>query len=57
MRRRDFLGILGCAVAWPVALKAQSTDRIRIVGMLTILGPDDPEGKARAAVFNKLFSS
>ena len=53
MRRRDFLGILGCAVAWPVALKAQSTDRIRIVGMLTILGPDDPEGKARAAVLEQ----
>ena len=53
MRRRDFLGILGCAVAWPVALKAQSTDRMRIVGMLTILGPDDPEGKARAAVLEQ----
>jgi len=53
MRRRDFLGILGYAVAWPVALKAQSTDQIRIVGMLTILGPDDPEEKARVAVLEQ----
>jgi len=53
MRRRQFLGILGCAAAWPAALKAQSSNRIRIVGMLSILGPDDPEGKARAAVLEQ----
>ena len=53
MRRRQFLGILSCAAAWPVAVKAQSPDRIRVVGMLTILGPDDPEGKARAAVLEQ----
>src|SRR5262249_493042 len=53
MRRREFLGILGCATAWPVALKAQSTDRVRVIGMLSILGPDDPEGKARTTVFEQ----
>jgi putative ABC transport system substrate-binding protein len=53
MRRRQFLGILGCAAAWPIALKAQSSNRMRIVGMLTILGPDDPEGKARAATLEQ----
>jgi len=51
MKRREFLGILGCATAWPVVLKAQSTDRARLVGILSILGPDDPEGKERNAVF------
>jgi putative ABC transport system substrate-binding protein len=53
MRRRQFLGILGCAAAWPFVLKAQSSNRIRIVGMLSILGPDDPEGRARAAVLEQ----
>jgi putative ABC transport system substrate-binding protein len=51
MRRREFLGVLGCAVTWPVALKAQSADRVRLIGILSILGPDDPEGEARIAVF------
>ena len=53
MRRRDFLGILGCAAAWPVALKAQSTERPRVVGILSILGPDDPEARARTTVFEQ----
>ena len=53
MRRREFLSILGCALTWPVALKAQSTERVRVVGILNILGPDDPEGQARNIVFEQ----
>jgi len=53
MRRRQFLGILGSAVTWPVASKAQSTDRVRFIGMLNILGSDDPETKARTTVFEQ----
>jgi putative ABC transport system substrate-binding protein len=53
MRRREFLGILGCAAAWPVALKAQSTEHVRVVGILSIFGPDDPEVKARTTVFEE----
>jgi len=53
VRRREFLGILGCAAAWPVALKAQPADRVRVVGILNILGPGDPEAKARTAVFEE----
>ena len=53
MRRREFLGILGCAAAWPIASKAQPTERTRVVGVLTNLGPDDPEAKARITVFEK----
>ena len=53
MRRREFLGILGCAAVRPVALKAQPADRVRLVGIFSILGPDDPEAKARTTVFEE----
>jgi putative tryptophan/tyrosine transport system substrate-binding protein len=53
MRRREFLGILGGAAAWPVAPKAQQPERVRNIGMLNILGSDDPEAQARRAVFEQ----
>ena len=53
MRRRAFLGILGCWAAWPIALSAQPADRVRVVGILNILGPNDPEAKARTTVFEQ----
>ena len=53
MRRREFLGIFGCAAAWPIALSAQPADRVRVVGILSIFGPDDPEAKARTTVFEE----
>src|SRR5262245_8577509 len=53
MRRREFLGALGCAVTWPVALKAQSTERVRVVGILSVLRPDDPEARTRITVFEQ----
>jgi putative tryptophan/tyrosine transport system substrate-binding protein len=53
MRRREFLGFLCCAVTWPVALKAQSTERIHVLGILNILGTDDPEAQARTTVLEQ----
>ncbi|MGC2715555.1 MAG: ABC transporter substrate-binding protein, partial [Pseudolabrys sp.] len=53
MRRREFLGLLGAAAVWPVASKAQQAERVRRVGILNILGPDDPEAQARKAVFEQ----
>jgi ABC-type uncharacterized transport system substrate-binding protein len=53
MRRRAFLGILSCAAAWPITLSAQPADRVRVVGILSILGPDDPEAKARTTIFEE----
>jgi len=53
MRRREFLGVLGGAAAWPVASKAQQAERVRRVGLLNLLGPDDPEAQARGAVFEQ----
>src|SRR5262245_17366025 len=53
MRRRQFLGVLGCAAAWPVVSKAQTAERTRVVGVLQILGRDDPESKTRSEVFTQ----
>src|SRR5215468_1798080 len=51
MRRRAFISLLGWAAAWPIASNAQPTERTRVVGVLEILGTDDPEAKARSEVF------
>jgi putative ABC transport system substrate-binding protein len=53
MRRRKFLGILGGAAAWPLAVRAQRPERVRHVGMLNVLGSDDPEAQARTKVFEQ----
>ena len=51
MRRRQFITLLGCATAWPLAVNAQQPARMRRVGMLMNLTPDDPESIARLTAF------
>lgn len=52
MRRRQFLGGLGCAaIVWPLAARAQRPDRIRTISLLVAGSADDPEYQARTQAF------
>jgi putative ABC transport system substrate-binding protein len=51
MRRRDFITMLGAAAAWPVGARAQQSNRLRLVGVLLAMAPDDPEAQLRTKAF------
>jgi putative ABC transport system substrate-binding protein len=52
MRRRKFIALVGAAAAtWPLAVRAQQPNRMRLIGVLMGSAADDPELQTRIAAF------
>jgi putative ABC transport system substrate-binding protein len=53
MRRREFLGAMGTAAAWPLVARAQQAERMRLIGVLSPTAGDDQDNKIRLAAFQQ----
>jgi putative ABC transport system substrate-binding protein len=53
MRRREFVGVLSGAMAWPLAVRAQQAERMRRVGVLMPFAEGDPETQSRVTALHQ----
>ena len=49
--RRKFITALGGSAVWPLAARAQPTNRIRLIGMLMGFAESDPTARSMVEAF------